>query len=1120
MGLVRVDLPEDALPWRVTLDEQPLRQRAQYIAGVEYIARTFGALEPLTWEHDALTLIFGGVSTAALPLHTYRAAKELWSRVRTELDLPVRIAAHLGYVRAVEGAGTLSGDALEDCRRLAAEAPRGHVALTEELALSLREPEKREIAALGVGAGIDRIVYVFPRVSVASASTAPAVAFDNTQPHWRRLRDYATGPDVRVVRYVGFPLQKKQPPALDIRDIFVASEVELHRRADARARPLDEFEGELAQLPWNGRAIALTDGGAQPFRELYARARSLVVLGDPGSGKTTLLRWLAVTAASGTFTHTVELGVPERLLPVPVSVGRLAEVRRGLGVEGVSVPAALARYFHDRSVAEDEASFRSQLVDELERGRCLLLFDGLDEVKSEERRAIHQWIESFAAEYPDNRFIASSRVVGYSGLSLPGEAVEAVLRPFTDAQVERYVRGFHRAYVRWETGAEPSGNPDADRLLEALRASPRLSGLAKNPFMLSALALIHRAEGRLPRHRVQAYEIFARALCETWGEARRIVAGDAMGPTIAYEEEALPILGELALAMHEQYPTGVAPEEFVLRKLSDALSEQKQVAGAEAKRAAREFLKRAGEDVQILLERGAGAWGFLHLTFQEFFVAAGLHASERFNELAQQHLFDPRWEEVLRLGVGYLALIQKRPKAAQKFVTDVLEHQESGTRSWLTRLLRKQVPLAALLAAEAGDALPAALQERVARELADWLKIAPASVAEPILRDLALTDFAPRASVACRSLLTEQYPLVRAHGATALGALRSTEAIDELIAAFADDAEDVRKAAVRALKNMRSDATVEAITARFADPNPEVRAGAVEVLSHFSTDLSTTLRAALQDSDERVRATAVAALMHHDPHDALPLLRAAAKDNAPSVRQNTTLGFLRFEAKNDLENLIDDNNDVVSLIAAVFLTQVDPASAAKLTKHKSALISQISAERTLKHSSIDRRLAALRSSNERTRIAGALALNQEGDPIQPLLDAVSDTSFPVRFAAATTLAQHKRREALEPLLEALRNETFRGREQAADALGILGAEDAVEPLLSAAESENRVAESGSTAALAIYRALGALASSKHVERLEKLLERHEQPCNASDAILNALWAIADREARRTPGASP
>jgi hypothetical protein len=45
----------------------------------------------------------------------------------------------------------------------------------------------------------------------------------------------------------------------------------------------------------------------------------------------------------------------------------------------------------------------------------------------------------------------------------------------------------------------------------------------------------------------------------------------------------------------------------------------------------------------------------------------------------------------------------------------------------VTRVLGKQVPLAALLAAEAGDSLPAALQERVATALAAWVVDAPST---------------------------------------------------------------------------------------------------------------------------------------------------------------------------------------------------------------------------------------------------------------------------------------------------------------------------------------------------------------------------------------------------------
>ncbi|MFS8068936.1 MAG: hypothetical protein ACMG6S_21455, partial [Byssovorax sp.] len=66
-GLVRIELPENALPWRGTFDEQVLRRRAQYMAGVELIASNFGALEPLAWEGDALLLVFGGVPASELP---------------------------------------------------------------------------------------------------------------------------------------------------------------------------------------------------------------------------------------------------------------------------------------------------------------------------------------------------------------------------------------------------------------------------------------------------------------------------------------------------------------------------------------------------------------------------------------------------------------------------------------------------------------------------------------------------------------------------------------------------------------------------------------------------------------------------------------------------------------------------------------------------------------------------------------------------------------------------------------------------------------------------------------------------------------------------------------------
>ena len=690
VALVRVGLVGSGPTWSELPAEAVLRRRVRFTAGVEYIAGAFAAMQPLSWEGDSVTLVLGGASAEALSELAFQCAKQLWERTRLDLDLPARIAAHATMIAWSSDAVAVEDAAL---RRHCEAAAAGCVVLSEDLALALSGEARRELAPAGAIGADGAPAYVFP----AGAACGEGDITQEDRRVWEAVRGYARSPEVRLLRYVGFRLQKKQPPRLDVRDVFVSLEVEVKKPHGPGTT------GQLAANPPGAPPPRSWEALPEPprvvaFEEIFAKHRGVVVLGDPGSGKTTLLRWLSVVAAGGRFATASQAGVSERLLPLLVSVGHLAEVRRSFPGEQAAVPDTLARYFQDRGAGEEHA-LRAVITRELQAGRCMVLLDGLDEVRAGERDAIHRWLEAFAAAYPASRYLVTSRVVGYAGFRLP-EGIEIGLRPFDEPRIERYVHALHRAWTRWETGAEATEEADAEagKLLDAIHAGPRLGALAKNPFLLSALALIHRAEGRLPRHRVQAYELFARALCETWAEARRIVAGEAAGATIAYDEEALPILGDLAVAMHERYPTGVAPEGFILETLGRALTAQKGVAGEVAHRAAREFLSRAGEEVQILLERGAGSWGFLHLTFQEFFAAAGLHAAERFEEVALARLFDPRWEEVIRLGVGYMALVQKRPAAARRFVESVLA---------MTRVLGKQSPLAALLAAEAGDSLPA-----------------------------------------------------------------------------------------------------------------------------------------------------------------------------------------------------------------------------------------------------------------------------------------------------------------------------------------------------------------------------------------------------------------------------
>jgi hypothetical protein len=726
LAFVKLDRAGSTREWEELSEPEVLRKRARYVAGVEYVADKLGAAQPLQWQGDGVMLFFKGDEQKSAVTRAFEATEAIRERVLVDLSMQVRMAAHAAVVAWNPETGKLAHPAIDLCGNLEHVAPVNGITVSEDVYLALSEAQQQRFAPLGVTARDGVAAYVLPASLAARRDAEAFRAGEDPRPR-DNFRRYVASPEIRRLRYVGFPLQKKQPPSLDIREVFIAPEArvlthqgpEWFQRTRGWRISLGELQEAQAQLQQVESQLP-----PESSSKLVARHRALVVLGDPGAGKTTVLRWLAVVAAGGPLAWAEQFGVSERLLPLMVSVGRLAEIRSRLG-DVCSVLDALAVYFHDRNVG-GELELKGHLERALEVGECLVLLDGLDEVRSESRSSILRWLETFCARFPRNRFVVSARRVGYSGFSLP-EGAEVELSHFSDEQIRRYARAFERACRRWENNGvsdDIGADRNSEKLLTALFENPRLRDLARNPFLLSALALIHRAEGRLPRHRVQAYEIFARTLCETWGQARRVVAGEATTRDIRYEEEAIPILGELALRMHEEWPTGVAPEDFIIRTLTEAIQGRNAVPRQEAEQAAKAFLERAGREVQILLERGAGQWGFLHLTFQEFFTAVGLLSSERFESVAFQHLFEPRWEEVLRLGVGYMALIQNRAQATQRFIRQVLEHEARGEQRFQTQSPQRQLHLAALLASEAGDMLPLPMQEEIAREVEKW-RIAP-----------------------------------------------------------------------------------------------------------------------------------------------------------------------------------------------------------------------------------------------------------------------------------------------------------------------------------------------------------------------------------------------------------
>lgn len=91
----------------------------------------------------------------------------------------------------------------------------------------------------------------------------------------------------------------------------------------------------------------------------------------------------------------------------------------------------------------------------------------------------------------------------------------------------------------------------------------------------------------------------------------------------------------------------------------------------------------------------------------------------------------------------------------------------------------------------------------------------------------------------------------------------------------------------------------------------------------------------------------------------------------------------------------------------------------------------------------------LRDGNllERTRSAEALGEIGDRAAVQPLIDALSDTSTDVQYVAAKSLGMLADVRAVMPLIEKLKSDEKWVRRGAAHALGIIGDKRAVDPLI-------------------------------------------------------------------------
>lgn len=414
---------------------------------------------------------------------------------------------------------------------------------------------------------------------------------------------------------------------VSLNDIFVKVNIIESIKA-RRVKSIQEFKDNSLDCNRFGQIVHQK---GIPGLEVVKKHHRLMIWGMAGAGKTTFLKYIAMHG------FTEQEDTSEKPLPFFISLKKFAESQNRQSLVK-AILQEFAKWIPDE--LKDIRSDVDQLIlDYLEKGKCLILLDGLDEVLARDTRYVYKSIDDFNERYSNNHMIITCRHGACEYVFK--EFAEVEIADFDDKEIENFINNWFRKSQKQDDKLE--------NFLHRLNANPSIKELAKNPLLLTLLCLVAGDNYDLPMNRYQLYHDAVEVLLKKWDTSRQIQHETTYSGNLTLQLK-INILAEIAYDAFIEKPQRHFWHKFELGAKIRKFIEN--IDGFEHKRLdddSQLVLKSFETHHGILAEQAQGIYAFSHLTFQEYFTAQYIYESRVpsiLNQIVKQHLTDSHWREV------------------------------------------------------------------------------------------------------------------------------------------------------------------------------------------------------------------------------------------------------------------------------------------------------------------------------------------------------------------------------------------------------------------------------------------------------------------------------------------